>query len=370
MNCTEPVRILQVVTQMNRGGMENRLMDIYRSIDRERVQFDFYTFRRERGQFDEEILALGGKVFYNEPLSVKKLFAIPSRLQTFLAEHPEYSVCHAHLNQWCGLILEGARRAGVPCRVAHARTALQGGGHQAFVKNFIKRLYAKSPTHRFAVSKKASDWLYEKQGGEVWPNAIESEKFLFDSTKRTQTRKSLGVENAFCVLHVGNLRSVKNHAFLFSVFAEIVKKEPNAHLLLAGRGELEASLRARAKELNLSEKITFLGSREDIPDLLSAADVFIFPSFYEGLPGSVLEAQASSLPCLISNTIAEEVFLSEACKSLSIQADPALWAEEALKHKDHPRVNQSALFAKTGYDVRALAERLCAFYQEQSQKGN
>ena len=373
---SEVLRVLQVVTQMNRGGMENRLMDIYRNLDRERIQFDFYTLRREPGQFDEEILSLGGRVYYNDPFSTARVFSIPQRFEAFFREHPEYSVCHAHMNQWCAPILEGARRAGVAVRVAHARTALAGHSVSICVKNLIRNLYAESPTHRFAVSEKAALWLYGKRRVsrrlcEVWPNAIEAEKFLFDAEKRATLRKSLGLADEFVVLHVGNLRRVKNHDFLFAVFAEILKEEPSSHLLLAGGGEREAELKELAKTLGIFERVHFLGSRSDVPELLSCADAFVFPSFYEGLPGAVLEAQAASLPCFISDTIAPEVQLSEDVKMLSIGEEPRVWASAVLSTRAHARGRACArtLFCETGYDVASLAARLTEFYLA-SKKGN
>lgn len=365
----EPVRVLQVVTQMNRGGMESRLMDLYRNVDRTRLQFDFYALRAERGQFDAEIESLGGKVYYNAPLDMKRLWEIPRRFEAFFKEHPEYSVCHAHVNQWCPLILEGARKAGVKVRIAHARTALSGKGLSVLVKNFIARQKADSPTHRFAVSGKAALWLYGKrcvkQGlTEVWPNAIEAGKFLYSEEARNSLRESLCLSDEYVVLHVGNLRRVKNHDYLFSVFAQILDSEPKSVLLLAGQGEREAELRALAEELGISDKVRFLGSRSDVPALLSAADVFVFPSFYEGLPGAVLEAQAASLPCIISDTIAEEVKLSSSVQMLSIEAPPSTWADAALSTRAHARDRDAAyaLFCTTGYDVQSLAERLTEFY--------
>lgn len=354
---------------MNRGGMENRLMDIYRNVDRTRVQFDFYTLREQKGQFDEEILSLGGRVYYNTPFSTARLWEIPRRFEAFFKEHREYSVCHAHMNQWCPLILEGARRAGVATRIAHARTALSGRSASVLVKNFILRLCADSPTHRFAVSEKAALWLYGKQRVEkglceVWPNAIETEKFLYDGQKREQTRAMLGLAEEFVVLHVGNLRRVKNHDFLFLVFAELVKTVPSACLLLAGDGERKAELIDFAETLGISEKVKFLGSRSDVAELLSAADVFVFPSFYEGLPGAVLEAQAASLPCIISDTIAHEVRLSDLVEMRSIGEEPKAWASAVLSTRAHARERDEAyrLFCETGYDVQSLAARLTDFY--------
>ena len=363
----ETIRVLQVVTQMNRAGLESRLMDLYRVLDRSKVQFDFYTCRKEPGQFDEEIVSLGGKVYYEDPLSIGQAFGIPGRFARFCGAHPEYRVLHTHLNQWCGLVCEGAKRAGVPVRIAHSRTALAGRSGENLVKDLVKHLFASAPTHRFAVSRKAGEWLFGARACsagkvEFYPNAIDAQKFAFDLEKRENTRRALGLGEAFTILHVGNLRKVKNHEYLFRIFQVIQNREPDSVLLLAGEGERKEALTAYASELGLSDAIRFLGSRKDIPELLCAADAFVFPSFYEGLPGSVLEAQAASLPCFISDTIAPEVVLSDLAQALSINADPALWAEKVLSSRTHTRGAELALFERSGYDVRALAERLTGFY--------
>ena len=365
---TKPLRVLQVVTRMDRGGLESRLMDLYRAIDRERVQFDFYVLRPEAGCFDEEITALGGRIFVGQALSTSRIPQIPGQFKAFFRAHPEYSVCHCHLNQWCGLILSGAKAAGVNVRIAHSRTALSGGGGSVFVKNAIRHIGASAPTHRFAVSEKAARWLFGDRrvdAGlcEVLPNAIESRKFLFDPALREQKRAELHLGDAYTVLHVGNLRPMKNHPFLFRVFSEIRKSVPTARLLLAGDGELRGELEQLARETGIGDAVTFLGKRADIPALLSAADVFIFPSLFEGLPGSVLEAQAASLPCLIADTIAPEVVLSDLAEALSLSLSPEVWAQKALETRTHVRGDESALFARTGYDAAALAQRMVSFYE-------
>ena len=166
------------------------------------------------------------------------------------------------------------------------------------------------------------------------------------------------------MLHVGNLRRVKNHDFLFRVFEQIEQREKNSVLLLAGQGEREGELKELARTLGLSDKIRFLLSRDDIPALLSAADVFVFPSFYEGLPGAVLEAQAADLPCFISDTIAHEVVLSERVRPMSIDASAKTWADAILLTRTRAREDAYDLFCRTGYDVAALAKRLLEFYTE------
>ncbi len=362
-----PVRVLMVVTQMNRAGIESLLMDVYRGIDRELVQFDFYTFRETPGQFDDEIFSLGGKVYYNAPLSVGKLFEIPKRFERFFYAHPEYRMIHAHMNQWCGWILKGAKAAGVPVRIAHAHTSLVKGSVKNTVKNLIKRTTNRYATYKIAVSDKAAAWLYGKRAverGEVhfWKNSIREDAFVFSEVLRKQKREELGLGSAFTLIHVGNLRREKNHPYLFRVFAEVLKQRPESRLLLIGSDMSNGALEDLAEKLGIREQSLFLGSRSDVPQLLQAGDVFVFPSFYEGFPCAVLEAQAAGLPCLISDTITSEVAVTTLVEQRSIQEEPRMWAETVLAMGAAKRYSTSAEIAAAGYSLSESTARTQAFY--------
>lgn len=362
-----PVRVLMVVGQMNRAGIESRLMDLYRRIDREKLQFDFYTLHSEKGQFDEEILALGGKIYYTAPLSVKKLAAIPKRFETFCCAHPEYKIIHAHMNQWCGLILKGAKRAGVPVRIAHARTSLEKTNIKNLVKNLVKIPTNRYANYKLAVSDKAGKWLYGEKAvkrGEVlyWKNSIQVENFAFSPELRAKKRAELSLNDAFTLIHVGNLRSEKNHPYLFRVFAEVLKQQPNSKLLLVGRDQSEGQLPKLAQELGIFEKTLFLGSRSDVAELLQVGDVFVFPSFYEGFPTSVLEAQASGLPCVISDRITREISVTPLVEMRSIDEDPAFWAKSILEKMGKERMQTGEMIAKAGHSLSDSVSQTQAFY--------
>lgn len=364
----EPIRVLCVVTQMNRGGLENRLMDIYRNIDRKRIQVDFYTCRKERGQYDDEILSLGGRVYYNDPLSVSRLYKIPRRFADFFRQHPEYNIVHAQMNQWCGLILKGAKRAGVPVRIAHSLTALENDSFKNTVKNIIKLPVNRYATHRFAVSGKAGRWLFgdkamEHGKVEVWPNAIDCGRFVFDEEIRASVRCELDLNNSFTLIHVGNSRPVKNHGFLLQVFASLLNKESNSRLVLVGEGVANGTLRQQAASLGIADKVIFLGLRDDVPRLLQAGDVFVFPSFYEGLPGAVMEAQAASLPCFISDSITNEVCITPLVEQMPLSLSSDLWAEQVLARRGEKRESTREYFEATGFDVHSLVEKLTDFYE-------
>lgn len=361
-----PIRILQIVTQMTRSGLESRLMDIYRNIDRSRVQFDFYTCCKEADFFDDEIKAMGGKVFYNDPLDLKEIHRISNRFKLFLLKHTEYRIVHCHLNQWCGLVLKGAEQANVPVRIAHSRTSLQKFTTKNVIKNIVKLSTNRYATHYFAVSRIAGEWLFGKRmvdSGkvEIWPNAIDCKKFVFNLQKREKMRKMLGLGNDLTLIHVGNLRPEKNHAFLFQIFKQVLDEQPSAKLILVGRDMMDGTTQSLAKGVGIDKSVQFLGSRSDVSDLLQAGDVFVFPSLYEGFPGAVLEAQAAGLPCVISDTITDEVCITDNVKQLPL-GDSSLWVKEITKIAKYQRNNTISQLCSAGYDITTLAKNLVDFY--------
>jgi glycosyltransferase involved in cell wall biosynthesis len=347
---------------MNRGGLECRLMDIYRNLDYSRIQFDFFTLRKEPGHFDNEIIALGGKMFYNEMLDIKHIFTIPMRIESFLNSHKEYRIVHAYVNQWCGLVLKGAQNAGISKRIAHSRTSLEVKTVKNIVKDLIKIPVKKYATHCFAVSSKAGDWLFGPNSEyEVWPNAIDVMKFKFSNKIRQQIRKELGLKNEFTIIHIGNIRPEKNHVFLLEIFSEILKLRRESKLLFIGKDLSRGRIINKAKELCVNKDVKFLGLRNDVEKLLQAGDVFVFPSLYEGLPGAVLEAQAAGLPCIISDTITKEVCITPLVKQLPLSLPAGKWAEIVLK-QNIQRVNTQSYFEQTGFDINNLVEKLTEFY--------
>jgi len=361
-----PIRVLNIVTQMTRDGLENRLMDIYRHLDRAQVQFDFYTFRTEEGPFDPEIRQLGGQVYYNPPLSVTRMYQSRADFIRFLLAHPEYRIVHAHMNQWCGLILSAAQQAGVPVRIAHSRNAFRPIELQNLAKNIIKLPVNRFATHRFAVSRKAAVWLYGKKAVDkglvqVWPNAIAHATFRCDSATRAEVRQELNLGDSLVIMHVGNSRLQKNHPFLLAIFAALKQREPSARLVLVGRGDWSEVGRI-AEQLGVAASVTCTGSRADVNRVLQAADVFVFPSLYEGLPGAVLEAQAAGLPCIIADTITPEVCITPLAEQLPLSWSAEQWADKVYARRDQAREDTAAYFVRRGFDIDSLVQKLTDFY--------
>ena len=351
-------RILQVVTYMGRGGIETMLMNYYRHIDRSKIQFDFLVHRDFRADFDDEIEALGGRIYRIPPMNPAS-GSYRKALADFFREHP-YRVVHCHLNYMSGVVLAAAKKAGVSVRVAHAHTASLAPGWKQAARRICKYLIPITATHRCACSTDAGKAIFGKQDFSILANAIDASVFTPDHKLRNEVRAELGVGNALTVMHVGRMVYAKNHEFLLDAFRELLHTAPGAKLVLVGDGELRPEIEAKAACLPTGS-VLFLGGRADIPRLLQAADIFAFPSRFEGLPVTMIEAQAASLPCVKSDAVTDECIVTDLVTSLPI-TDPALWAQEILKKRGTPRADRLAEIQASGYDISTAAEKLTRFY--------
>lgn len=372
---SEPIRILQCVTIMNRNGLENRLMDIYRNIDRSIIQFDFMTNRTEAGEFDEEITRLGGKVYHMSKIAPKSFFKYIAELKRFFEDHPEYKIVHSHLNTLSTWPLLMAKRAGVPVRIAHSRNASMDRNIKMLYKAFSRLFINGQATDRFACSKSAGIWLFgkkqvEKESFHVIPNAVQLDRFLYSEEKRQKMRNELGMtENELAIVCVARFSPQKNHAYLLKIFKEIKQKKQNSKLYLVGQGELEADIRNQIKALGLEASVVFLGSRSDVGDVLTAMDGFLFPSFYEGFGTVIIEAQCSALPMVASDTIPAETKLCDCVQFASIKEEPVVWADKLLSLiEENHRKDNSVLIRENGYDIRQSYTWMQQFYLEKLDK--
>lgn len=351
-------RILQVVTYMGRGGIETMLMNYYRRMDREKIQFDFLVHRDFRADFDDEIEALGGRI-YRVPAMNPASGGYRKALADFFKDHP-YRVVHCHLNYMSGVVLAAAKKAGVPVRIAHAHTANMAPGWKQAVRRLCKYLIPMTATHCFACSTEAGRAIFGRQDFSILANAIDAASFTPNEDIRAEVRKELGMGGELAVMHVGRMVYAKNHEFLLDAFRELLNTEPGARLVLIGDGELRPEIEAKAAELPTGS-VLLLGTRTDIPRLLQAADVFAFPSLYEGFGIALVEAQAAGLPSFKSDTITDDCAVTELLKSLPID-NPAAWAEAILAVRGTLRTDRLAEIQASGYDITAAAEKLTRFY--------
>ena len=367
----KPIRILHAVSQMDRGGIENLLMNIYRTIDRTKVQFDFLDHATGEGAFDREIYDLGGKIFKLNKLSRSYFLQYGRDLKHFFSEHHEYTIIHSHLNLLSAFTLKYAAASDVSVRIAHSHTnMLLNTGLKKLVKIYAKKIINKYTTHRFACSKEAAVWQfgqsdYDSGNVTIIPNGIALEKFAFSEVTRVRLRKELGIgENTFVIGHSGSFTPVKNHRFLLNVFKAVYTKDNTARLLLVGDGPLKDEIIKQASDLGILNCIIFTGSVGNVYDYLCAMDAFIFPSLFEGLGMSAVEAQTSGLPCFLSDTISHDAVISEKCSVLPL-GDEATWASKISETMQKSRQGTpSRLCPKdsTKFDIKIITKQLEDFY--------
>ncbi|MFV9551014.1 glycosyltransferase family 1 protein [Algibacter sp. PT7-4] len=380
MNKEKPIRVLQVLTIMNLGGAETMIMNYYRHVDKSKIQFDFLLHRSERGFFDDEIESLGGKIYRMSPIRPHTHFLYKKKLEQFFDEHPEYNVVHSHLNALSSTILKIAKAKGIQTRIAHSHLAVEpyvlkkifkkNTDIKATIKDAIQSLIKykvkKHATHFFACGLKAGEWLYGKNNASkitIINNAINSSLFTYNPNLSLQVKKELGVSGKKVIGHVGRFNEQKNHFFLIKIFNEILKKDKNCVLALAGNGNLMSPIKKEVKKLEIKNQVLFLGLQKNIPKLLQGFDLFLFPSLYEGLPVTLVEAQSSGLPIVTSNTVTTEVDITGLITFLDINNDSeSKWAKTVLNKLNYERLNTSSQIKKGGYDIYENASKLQEFY--------
>lgn len=361
-----PIRILHVVTVMNRGGLETMLMNYYRQIDRSKVQFDFMVNREEQGDYDEEIEQLGGVIYRMPPIKPTTYKLYFKLLDQFFYQHKEYKVVHAHINENSSFVLRAAKKAGVPCRISHSHLAGLPLDYK-FPFRVYARMYLNSNANNyFACSEEAGEWLFGKKiinnnQLKIFKNAINCTEFKFNEDKRKWMRKELGLENKFVIGHVGRFNPQKNHKFLIEIFNEVYKKNKESVLLLVGHGDLLGDVREQVEKLHLESAVRFLGLRTDIAELMQSMDIFLFPSLYEGLGVVLIEAQAAGLRCLTSTGTPREADVNGTVEFLSLEKSAEEWAENILEN-NHKRNSNIENIIYKGYDVETNINWLTQFY--------
>ena len=355
------IRILHIVTYMGRGGLETLLMNCFRHINREQIQFDFLVHREFRGDYDDEIEALGGRIYRLPRLNPANPGYFRA-LYDFFKSHPEYRIVHCHLDCMSALPLSVAKKCGIPVRIAHSHNANQDKNWKYLLKRFYMKKIPHTATHFFACSIDAGNWMFPGQSVTVLKNGIETDRFCFSSNTRSAVRTELGIQNQLVIGHTGRFMPQKNHSFLLDVFAQIRENNPNALLLLIGEGPLEREIRQKATELALIDSVRFLGVRKDVDRLLQAMDVYIMPSLYEGLSLAAVEAQSSGLPCFFSGTVTAECKLTDSVTFLPLSASPAKWAEAILRTDVSGRKSGHKAVRDAGFDIQNTADFLQDFY--------
>lgn len=362
------IRVLHVIGAMDRAGAESMIMNYYRAIDRDRIQFDFLVHTDRHCDFDDEIEALGGRIHRLPRFTGLNYFQYKNACKRFFATHPEIDIVHGHIESCASIYLPAAREQGL-MTICHSHQAK--GPLSPFEIAF--RLATVRNKHSadlyMACSQKAGidrfgSTVVESDRFSVLNNAIDLTTFDSTEEQRLHMKETLGVSKRPVFGHVGRFTEAKNHLFLIDVFAKIVDEVPDAQLLLVGRGEQEKMIRDIIGKKGLSDSVQFLGIRDDIPQVMAAMDVFLLPSLWEGLPVVAIEAQASGLPSLISSNISSEAAILPSTEMLPI-TNADLWASEAIARLEIERMNKGQIeqaLVSHGYEITSAAEKLSNFY--------
>lgn len=361
------LRILHILHGMNRGGAETLVMNIYRNIDRQKVQFDFIVHTDSKCDFDDEIKQLGGVIYHCPEYKIINHSSYVKWWNKFFSQHKEYRIIHGHLDSSAAIYLKVAKQFGL-ITIAHSHNTSEGSGIKAQVKKALKHGLNRVADIKMGCSKEANKWLFEDgfEDAIVIKNSVDTNKFVYSPEISKAVKAELNIEDKFVVGHIGRFQHQKNHDFLIEIFKQICEKNQNSVLLLCGVGELQEQICHKVKSLGIEKNVVFLGLRDDIEKVCQAFDVFLFPSLYEGLPVTLIEMQAADIPCVISDVITEEVCITDIVKKVSLDMSPQLWADEVLKYINFIKTDTSSQIKAAGFDIKETALWLQNFYLNKS----
>ena len=362
-----PIRIAQIMGKWLGGGVEAVVMNYYRHINRNKIQFDFICDNDSTNIPYEEIESLGGKVILIPPY--QKVFEYQKQLKKVLTEG-KYQIVHSHINALSVFPLKAAKEVGVEVRIAHSHsTTNKVEWKKNMVKNLLKPFSKVYPTHYFACTEHAGRWLFgdkKFEKGEVFilNNAIDVSKFKYNPEIRTLKRAELGIEEDTLVIgHIGRFVQQKNHHFVIDVFNEVYKKNKKSLLVLIGQGPLVDEIKNKVRELNLVDAVRFLGQQDDVHEWYQAFDSFLFPSLYEGLGIVAIEAQCAGCYCLASTEVPQVAKVTKNLEFVNLNQAPKDWANYLLQPGVAVKVQKCELeVAEKGYDIKKEVTKIERFY--------
>ncbi len=356
-------RVLHCLHSMNRGGAETFIMNVFRTIDKSVYMFDF-LLGREDGAYVEEIRKLGGGIYTVCSRSAGYFKYLKALNSFFKTNRGKYQAIHVHTSSLSSLeVFYFAKKYGIKTRIIHSHSTVQAGWVHNILHWLHKPILGFLANKYLACSLVAKDWLYKYtcvyDKSVVVKNGVDITLFSFNVNNRNEIRRELGIDNQCKVIgHIGRFDVMKNHTYLLDIFKELQRIDHNTVLLLVGDGPLRKNIENKTMELGLNNKVIFTGVRSDIYKIVSAIDILVFPSLYEGLPVSLVEAQAGGLTIVCSDRVSKEVQLSEAVSFLSLDKPACFWANyiDKLKVEDRNEVRESVI--RNGYSVNNTVDYL------------
>lgn len=352
----KPVKILQIVGSMHPGGIENFVMNLYEHIDREQFPFAFVVHKQQEGDYTERIEELGGKIHLLPRLTRHPFRNLWGIYRLVKENHYDIVIRHTPNALITPQLL--AARLGGAHTICHAHSETD---KQKLFHILGKALMGIAAERRIACSVNAGKWMFGRKQFEIVHNAVDISSFQYSGEKEERIRKEFQLGERHIYAHVGNFVWSKNHLLMLHIFKEIKKSDTEAVLMFVGQGTLRQEIEEEIQKLSLQDSVILTGVRKDVPVLMSAFNMLLFPSVYEGLPLTLIEAQAAGLPCLISDSITSDVIVTEGLvKTYSLEKSDAQWAAEAVRmireNNDLTRKCQRERIARAGYDIDALVE--------------
>jgi glycosyltransferase EpsF len=362
-------RVLHVIGAMNVGGAETMLMNLYRSIDRRRVQFDFLVFGNDRGVFDGEVEEMGGRILRVPQPRERGLLRAVADIRKILRRHGPYRAVHAHILHASAVSMLAAEREHVPIRVTHSHNTgdVTGGALRQMYTSWSRRAICKHSTQLVACGSDAGRYLFGP--GRTWAllrNGVDLDRFWPpDPRTRADARCALGISEGQLVLgSVARFETVKNHDFVIGIAEQLRGEGVDFQMLLAGDGSRRQELARAVQRAGLEGQVRFLGLRRDVPTVLASMDGLLMPSLYEGIPVALVEAQATGLPCFVSQAVSREVDLGVGLIDFLPLDDVQPWVDRVIGAKDR-RVSSETLAAqlrRAGADIRSGVDTLYDIY--------
>ena len=356
----KPIRVLCVFSCLERGGSETMCMNLYRAIDRKKVQFDFVKHTQDIGAYEEEIIALGGRVFSAPKIQLTSYYNYTDWWKNHFIGHEEHNIIHIFYFT-CTAVIAPIVHKHNRYVVGHCHTSFRVSNVKSFIEKRFIRIGGTQVDYALACSDKAGRFMFGKREYHVLNNAIDTGLYRYNPIIRQRCRNYLS--NDIIIGHIGRFVPVKNHHFLLDIFSVIKKKKEHTKLMLVGDGPLRNEIEEYARHLGLENDIIFTGVRSDVNELVQAMDFFVFPSLFEGLPVTIVEAQASGLPCVISDTVPDECILTKDLVTImSLKQSAEEWANHILSRLGKPRVSHAEEVRAHGYDIAETSKWLEEFY--------
>lgn len=361
-----PVRVLHVFGALNPGGVETLVLNVYRCIDRTKIQFDFALTQGVKSLFDDEVVEMGGRPFYFDQKR-----SMMQNLSEILEKYGPFPVIHSHVYFYSGAILLNAARHGVPVRIAHAHNTSFGQVYTWKRKAYewlMRRLIMRYATVMLGCSTDACEFVFgpgcmDDPRCSILCNGFDVKAFCFNREDRDRIRKEYGIEDRLVVGHVGRFEEQKNHLQLIDQFAALYRFRPEAVLLLVGKGSLMDAVKEKCAELGILDAVIFAGAQKKPAPYLSAMDVFLFPSLYEGLGTALIEAQANGLYVVTSaEVVPRDIDVTGNASFVALTEPPEVWAEETFHHCGHRPWEKANKQVGEKYEIKTITEKLTSIY--------